>query len=76
MVKTLQIIELVVAILLVIVILIQQRGTGLGGAFGSESAAYYSRRGFDKFLYYATIVLGIIFVLIAIVSVALLARQL
>jgi len=76
MIKILQIVELVIAILLVVVVLIQQRGTGLGGAFGSESAAYYTRRGFEKFLYYATIVLGSIYVIIAIAIVTIIARQL
>lgn len=76
MVKVLQIIELIVAIVLTAVILMQQRGSGIGGAFGGESASYSTRRGFEKFLYYATIVLGVAFVLIAIAIIAIIARQL
>ena len=76
MIKILQIVELVIAFLLIAIILLQQRGSGLGGAFGSEAAAYSTRRGFEKFLYYATIVLGTLFVLIAITATVIAARQL
>ncbi len=76
MIQILQIAELAVAIALIVVILLQQRGSGLGGAFGGESAAYSTRRGFEKFLYYATIVLGALFVLIAIASVVVVTHQL
>lgn len=76
MVKILQIIELVISVILIATILLQQRGSGLGGAFGGESAAYSTRRGFEKFLYWSTIVLGTTFVLIAVIIVAILARQL
>lgn len=76
MVKILQIVELIVAIVLMAIVLTQQRGSGIGGAFGGESASYSTRRGFEKFLYYATIVLGTAFVLIAIIIIAVIARQL
>jgi preprotein translocase subunit SecG len=61
-----QIIEMVVAVFLMVVILLQQRGTGLGGAFGSEGFVYRSRRGVERFLFQATVVLAILFVGIAI----------
>lgn len=67
----LNIIQIVLAILLIIVILMQHRGTGLGGAFGGEGNVYRSRRGAEKFLFYATIVLGILFVSMAIANVLL-----
>ena len=76
MVKILQIAELITAIILIGAILLQHRGSGLGGAFGSDMAAFHTRRGIEKFLYFATIVLGIIFVLIALVSVFIAARGL
>ncbi len=61
-----QIIEMIVAILLLVVILLQQRGTGLGGAFGSEGFVYRSRRGVERFLFQATVGLALLFVGIAI----------
>lgn len=61
-------IQIVVAILLVTAILLQQRGTGLGAAFGGESGVYRTKRGFEKTLFLATIVFGILFVVLAILS--------
>jgi protein translocase SecG subunit len=63
--------QIVISVLLVTVILLQQRGTTLGGAFGGESNVYSTRRGFEKVLYIATIVLAIVFVALAIVNVVL-----
>ncbi len=65
----LRIITLVVASLLIITILVQQRGTGLGQAFGGESTVYRTRRGAERFLFRLTIILAIIFVLIAIATI-------
>jgi preprotein translocase subunit SecG len=57
----LNIIQIVISILLIIVILLQQKGSGLGGAFGGESNVYRSKRGIEKTLYYTTIVLAVLF---------------
>lgn len=53
-------IQIVLSVLLVICILLQQTGASMGGAFGGDnfSAAYHTRRGSEKVLFYATIVLG------------------
>ena len=64
-------IQIVLAILLIISILLQHRGTSLGGAFGGEGNVYRSRRGAEKFLFYGTIVLGFLFVVFAIVNILL-----
>ena len=64
--EILQLIEIVLAVLLIVVILFQQRGTGIGGAFGSEGFAFRGRRGVERFLYQATIIVGCIFVGVAI----------
>lgn len=60
------ILQIVTAVLLMIVILVQQKGTGLGGAFGGEGNVYRTKRGMEKFLHYLTIILAIIFVASAI----------
>ncbi|OGY25929.1 MAG: preprotein translocase subunit SecG [Candidatus Woykebacteria bacterium RIFCSPHIGHO2_01_FULL_39_12] len=57
--------QVLVSISLVIVILLQQRGTGVGAAFGGGGAVYRSKRGVEKLLYYTTIILGIIFAALA-----------
>lgn len=59
----LQITTVVSAILLILTILLQQRGASLGAGFGSSGELYTTRRGIDKNLYEATIILAVIFVL-------------
>jgi preprotein translocase subunit SecG len=49
-------------------ILLQQRGTGLGGAFGGEVTAYRSRRGIERTLFRLTIVLAVLFVLFSLLN--------
>ncbi len=57
--------QVILSILLAITILIQQRGSGLGVAIGGAGGGGFhtSKRGAEKFLEIATIVLGILFVL-------------
>ena len=57
-------IQIALAIILIGAILMQQRGAGLGGAFGGggEGTVHYERRGFEKTLFKGTIALAIIFV--------------
>lgn len=65
----LKISQIITAILLVVLIMIQQRGTALGSAFGGESGgAYSTRRGIQKKIFTATIVLAVIFIALAVVG--------
>ncbi|MBN2884824.1 preprotein translocase subunit SecG [Patescibacteria group bacterium] len=57
----LQIIQIVISILLIIVILLQNRGAGLGSAFGGTGGVYLTKRGLEKKLFTATIVLAVLF---------------
>ena len=59
----LQIVMLASAALMIISILLQQRGATLGAGFGSSGELYTSRRGVDKNLFEVTIILAVIFVL-------------
>lgn len=63
--------QVVVSILLITCILVQNKGAGLGTAFGGESSFYRSKRGVEKILYRATVVLFIIFVATTITNVVL-----
>lgn len=56
--------QIVISILLVASILLQQRGSSLGGAFGGDnfSAAFHTRRGLEKTLFQASIWLAVAFV--------------
>ncbi len=67
--RYLLIIQAVIAIFLVVSILLQNRGSGLGSAFGSDFGGYYTKRGIEKFLFYATIVLGAAFLCVAALNV-------
>lgn len=61
-----------VAVLLVVAILLQQRGQALGSAFGGEGGGFYAtKRGFEKKLYWATIVLGASFVLLSVLNLVI-----
>lgn len=71
MLKTINIIEIVVAILLTISILLQNRGAGLSSTFGGDFGGYYSKRGFEKFLVYFSIFLSAIFLILAIAALFL-----
>jgi preprotein translocase subunit SecG len=62
-------IQVVISILLIGAILLQQRGAGMGGAFGDSSqGTYYKRRGAELFLFRASIVLSILFALTALLQ--------
>ena len=67
----LKIAQAVVAILLMIAILIQNRGTGLSGIFGGEGGVYRSRRGAEKNLFIITIVLSVLFFGLSLVGLIL-----
>ena len=62
--------ELVLSILLILGIVLQQRGASLGGAFGGDNFAstFYKRRGAEKFLFNATIMVAILFVVSAVLG--------
>ncbi len=60
-----------VAVLLVLSILLQQRGTALGSSFGSEGTFFSTRRGIQQKLYFATIVLGILFIALSLSNLLL-----
>jgi preprotein translocase subunit SecG len=60
---------IVVSILLSTAILLQQRGTGLGLAFGGDTTIFRTKRGLEKALFYVTIALSCLFFGIAFLSV-------
>ncbi len=60
--------QLIVAIALMFAILLQARGSGLGGTFGGDSAVYRSRRGIERRLWQFTIVLIVLFSLFSLAS--------
>ena len=55
--------------MLIGIILLQSKGSGLGSTFGSDSAVFRTRRGLEKTLFEVTLVLATIFILLSIASV-------
>jgi protein translocase SecG subunit len=64
-------IQIVISVLLIAGVLLQYSAAGVGGALGgsdSFEAGYHTRRGFEKFLFNATIVLAILFAATSLIS--------
>jgi preprotein translocase subunit SecG len=60
--ELLPIIQIIISVLLVGAILLQSRGSGLSSVFGGESTFYHTRRGIEKIVFWATVILAILFI--------------
>lgn len=63
--------QVVVSILLIVAILLQSRGTGLGSAFGGSGGVYLTKRGLEKKLFIVTIILAVLFFSLSILGIIL-----
>ncbi|TET18388.1 MAG: preprotein translocase subunit SecG [Dehalococcoidia bacterium] len=63
--------QIVLSVALILIILFQVRGGGLGGIFGQPSTVYRTRRGVEKILFQLTIVLVVIFLVISVLTLRL-----
>ncbi len=65
--------QIILSVILVLAILLQQSGAGAGGALGSsDTGSFHStRRGFEKFLFYLSIICGILFAFFALLAIIL-----
>lgn len=66
------VIQILSAVILIGLVLIQTKGVGLSGALGGGGEVFYTRRGAEKIIFVSTIIIGIIFVSGSLVSVILL----
>lgn len=64
----LSIAQIIVVVLLIICVLLQQKGSGLGAAFGAGDNVYATRRGAEKFIFIGTIVLAVLFLGLALAN--------
>jgi len=71
MVNALFFLQIFLALLLIGFILLQGRGTGLSSAFGGGGETFRTRRGVERIVFYATIIVAILFGLSLIVSLLL-----
>ena len=69
--SVLQMTTIASAVLMMIAILLQQRGASLGAGFGGSSELYTTRRGFDKNLFEVPVVLAVVFVLSILIGLVL-----
>jgi preprotein translocase subunit SecG len=64
----LNVVQIIVSITLIVIILIQVKGEGMGGVFGGDSGVARTRRGLERTLFNATIALATIFLLVSFLS--------
>ena len=61
--------QIIISIILIALILVQERSSGLSGVFGGQGATpYQTRRGLEKFIYWGTIGAAVIFVAFAVLN--------
>ena len=60
--------QIVLAVALTLIILLQVRGGGLGGIFGQADTVYRTKRGLEKTMFQLTIALAVLFIIVAIIS--------
>jgi preprotein translocase subunit SecG len=65
----LNIIQIAVSAILVVSILLQARGTGLGAGFGGEGNVYRTKRGIEKILFRSTIFFAVVFFALALANI-------
>ena len=75
-VQILPYVQIVLSVILVLSILLQQSGAGAGGALGSGDSGsfHHTRRGFEKFLFYLSIVCAILFALSTLFAIIIKAK--
>jgi protein translocase SecG subunit len=63
---TIAIIQIILSALIITLILLQERSSGMSGLLGGDGGGYYqARRGVEKLIFYATIVLSVIWIALA-----------
>lgn len=67
----LNIAQVVVSVALILIVLFQVRGGGLGGIFGQPNTVYRTKRGVEKILFQLTIVLVSVFLVISVLTLRL-----
>ncbi len=63
--------QLLLGIIISVLVILQTQSSGAGSVFGSDTSVYRTRRGLEKTLYQATIVVGVLFFIISIVAARL-----
>lgn len=64
-------IQVILSIVLIALILLQAKGSGLGSTFGGSLGFYSSKRGFEKLLFRATMLVSILFLISSLIAILL-----
>ena len=65
------ILQIAIPCLLIVLILLQQRGTALGSVFGGEGGFYLKRRGLERKIFWGTVVLATLFIVISLLNLVI-----
>lgn len=74
MAKYFTVVQFILGVALILAILVQSKGSGLGSVFGSEGSVFRTRRGAEKTIFNVTIALAVAFFLMAVAMAVLTAR--
>ena len=61
--------QIALSLLLVVTILLQQKGSGLGSSLGGSNMEYSTKRGAEKFLFRSSIVLTVLFIVVSVARI-------
>lgn len=66
--SVISIIQIALGIFLILVIILQQKGSGLGSSFGGDLSFYRTKRGAEKLLFYGTIAIAVAFIIFSLIG--------
>jgi len=68
MLTAFNIIQIVLSVILILAVLLQVKGGGIGGIFGQADTVYRTKRGVERWLFWATIIVAALFVIISLAT--------
>lgn len=71
MTNAISVLQIVISVLLVVFILLQAQGTGLGSTWGGGGETYHTRKGVEKIVFISTIILICLFIMLSVASLIL-----
>lgn len=63
------ILSIISGVILILLVILQSKGTGMGTAFGGDMGFYGTKRGAEKMLFYLTIIISVVFLVSSILGI-------